>query len=77
MKPTDAFAKTLKEYRNAKKISQEELAAICDLDRTYISLLERGKRNPSLEMVFALAKGLGITPSTLIKTLEKKINENH
>lgn len=71
MKVTPSFAKALKEYRTAKGISQEELAEICDLDRTYISLLERSKRNPSLEIVFCLAKGLGITPSALIRTVEK------
>jgi transcriptional regulator with XRE-family HTH domain len=77
MKTTLAFAKTLKEFRQAKKISQERLADLCDLDRTYISLLERGKRNPSIEIVFSLAKGLGISPSVLIKNVEKKTHENH
>jgi len=71
MKVTPAFAKALKEYRTAKGFSQEKLAEICELDRTYISLLERAKRNPSLEIVFCLAKGLGISPSALIKTVEK------
>jgi len=71
MKTTTAFSRTLKEQRKAKGVSQEELAGICDLDRTYISLLERGKRNPSLETVFTIAKGLGISPSSLIKSVEK------
>jgi len=76
MKITVGFAKTLQEFRKAKHLSQEQLADTCDLDRTYISLLERGKRNPSLEMVFLLAKGLGVSPSTLIKSVEKKTHEN-
>lgn len=46
-------------------MSQEALAALADLDRTYISLLERGKRNPSLICVVSLARALGVDASEL------------
>lgn len=48
-------------------LSQEKLAEICEFDRTYISLIERGQRNISFINLLKLAKGLNITPSELIE----------
>lgn len=42
-------------------MSQYTLAKVTDLDRTYISLLERGLRSPSLDTMLALAKGLNVS----------------
>jgi len=58
------------ERRRALGISQEELAHRADLDRTYVSGLERGVRNPSLTAVVKVAQGLGITTDKLLKGLE-------
>jgi len=41
------FAKKLKEIRQQQELSQEEIALTANLDRTYISLLESGKRQPT------------------------------
>ena len=65
-----AFGQVLREFRNDKGISQEKLAMECDLDRTYISMLERGLRQPSLKTIFALAKALNTVPSKIIKKVE-------
>lgn len=46
-------------------MSQEKLAERCGFDRTYISMLERGKRNPSLLNLLRLAKGLQTSVSKL------------
>ena len=43
MEVEQAFGKVLREIRMEKSLSQEELAHVCGLDRTYISLMERGK----------------------------------
>lgn len=66
----EIFGKVLRKLRVAKKLSQEKLAEYCDLDRTYISLLERGQRQPTITTIFKLAKALDITPSALIKKVE-------
>lgn len=66
------FGNVLKEVRTEKKISQEKLAEYCDLDRTYISLLERGLRQPTLTTIFKLSKALDIAPNQLIKKVEEK-----
>jgi len=47
-------------------LSQEALGASCDLHRTEISLLERGKREPRLSTIVRLARGLGIEPRDLL-----------
>lgn len=60
-----AFGQRLRAVRTATRISQETLAELAELDRTYISLLERGKRNPSLGCVASLAKALNVTVSEL------------
>ena len=49
----------IRELRGGKKISQEKLAELADLDRTYISSVEKGKRNISIENIGKIAKALG------------------
>ena len=65
------FGKILKELRITKGFSQEILANESDLDRTYISLLERGLRQPTISVLFKLASALEVSPSQIIKELEK------
>ncbi len=55
------FAENLRTHRERLNLSQEELAAICDLHRTEISLLERCKRSPRLETIVVLSRALGLT----------------
>lgn len=64
------FGNLLRELREKSGLTQEELATDCELDRTYISLLERGLRQPTLKTIFVLAKALNINPSSIIKELE-------
>ncbi len=51
----------VRELRLAEGWSQEELGARCDLDRTYVSGIERGVRNPTLTVIESLAAGLGVS----------------
>jgi transcriptional regulator with XRE-family HTH domain len=72
----NAFATVLRDLRTQKKVSQENLAFLSGLDRTYISLLERGKRQPTLTSLFSISKALDMTLVEFTTALEKKINEN-
>ena len=63
--------------RETNKLSQEKLAEFCNLDRTYISLLERGKRQPTITTIFKLAKALNISPSALIEKVEVSLHPNN
>lgn len=60
------FAEKLKKLRKDRGLSQEALALLCDIDRTYIGRIENMKRNPSLEIVNKIAKGLGIKLTELL-----------
>ncbi len=64
------FGQLIVERRKALGISQEELAHRAGLDRTYVSGLERGVRNPSLTAIVKVARGLGITTDKLLRGLE-------
>jgi len=67
MSPENAFGLVLKKYRTNLGLSQEKLALECELDRTYISLLERGKRQPSLGSIISLSQQLEVTPSMMVQ----------
>ena len=67
-----SFGGLLRRQRVALGISQEELGYRAALDRTYISGLERGVRNPSLTALAAVAAGLGVSVSCLLKNLERE-----
>ena len=61
------FGAHIKQIRIEKSLSQEKLALIADLDRTYISGIERGLRNISLINIFKLAEALDLPPSELFR----------
>lgn len=61
----ERFGKRVRELRQAKGLSQEELAFKAGVHRTYLGGIERGERNPSLRNIAAIAKALGVTLSEL------------
>lgn len=65
-----ALGQLVKQRRTTLGISQEELGLRANLDRTYISGVERGVRNPSITALVSLASGLGITVANLLENLE-------
>jgi transcriptional regulator with XRE-family HTH domain len=77
LNPAHAFGQTLRYFRVKLKISQERLSQESGLDRSYISLLERGLRQPSLTTLLQLAKALNISSVELILKVEELISENH
>lgn len=64
------FGKAIRKVRLQKGISQEELGFLSKLDRTYMSRVELGKVNLSLQAAWAIAEGLSIPLSELIKEAE-------
>lgn len=60
------FLQKLKMLRQERGLSQEGLALLCNIDRTYVGRLENLKRNPSLEILSKIADGLGMTLSELL-----------
>lgn len=66
LQPHVAFGRAVRAHREALGISQEALAERCDLDRTYVSGVERGRRNPTVQAVYRIARGLGVPAAALI-----------
>ena len=64
------FGKRIKQLRLEKKLSQESLALLADLDRTYIPSIEKGDRNVSLEVIQKLAKAFDMTISNLLNEIQ-------
>jgi len=73
LKPEVAFGHVIRELRNQHNISQEKLALISDMDRTFISLLERGLRQPSLKSILRLSESLKIRPGELIERVVERL----
>ncbi|MBF9151691.1 helix-turn-helix transcriptional regulator [Novosphingobium sp. 1Y9A] len=66
MKLREVLAANLKRLRLAANLSQEELAHRADIDRTYVSSLERGRYSASVDMIESLAAALETEPSILL-----------
>ncbi|CAG9430894.1 helix-turn-helix domain-containing protein [Providencia alcalifaciens] len=67
----NAFGKNVYNLRRKLNLSQEQLAELAQLDRTYISSVERGKRNVSLLNIYKLAVALDVLPETLLSNFEE------
>jgi transcriptional regulator with XRE-family HTH domain len=65
------FGNSLRSLRNQYNLSQENFAYQCNLDRTYISGLERGKRNPTLLALHKIATSLDMSLSELFIKLNE------
>lgn len=63
------FGNAVKKQRRICRVSQEKLGEMSDLHRTYIGMIERGERNPSLKNISKIAKAFGISISELFKDI--------
>lgn len=66
------FSKNLKKFRLEKGLSQEDLADECGLHRTYVSSVERGERNITVDNMEKLAIALGVDLRELIRPNDEK-----
>jgi transcriptional regulator with XRE-family HTH domain len=68
-----AFGEVIREIRRESGLSQEQLGFDSACHRTYISLLERGKKSPTLNTIFRLAEPLGVSPRELVRRVEVRL----
>lgn len=65
--PRKVLGDRVRNLRSARGLSQESLADLAGFHRTYLGGVERGERNPGLLNIVAVARALGVTPSTLLE----------
>jgi transcriptional regulator with XRE-family HTH domain len=70
----EVFAANLRRLRNAKGVSQDELAHEANVSRSYLSQLEKGTFYASLNVVGRLSEALDVEPAELLKMSEKRIS---
>lgn len=71
--PEVIFGAVLRDLRTRRGISQEQLAALSGYHRTYIGQLERGEKSPSLRTLFAIGPVVHVTPSALLRRVERRL----
>ncbi len=67
----EKFGDAVKRYRQKINITQDELAHRAEIDRSYMSQIERGLKNVTLPVVYKLAAALNIKPSKLVAEIEE------
>ncbi len=63
---TIQFGQLVRKYRKEKNMSQEQLALLCNIDRSYLGRIERGEVNPTLEKIYEVSNALGIQAIDLL-----------
>ncbi len=71
----EAFGEVIRDLRKSNQISQEKLAELSNLDRSFISLIECGHKQPSLITIYQLAKAFKLSASKLLALTEEKIKK--
>ncbi|EPV3033334.1 helix-turn-helix domain-containing protein [Pseudomonas aeruginosa] len=70
-----AFGRALRNLRKTAKLTQEHLGFEAGLDRTYISVLERGERSPTLDTMISLSEVFGLSISELASHIQSQLDE--
>jgi DNA-binding XRE family transcriptional regulator len=65
------FGTNLRKIRDARNLSQEQLAELCGVHRTFIGRIERGETNITLLTLFKVAKALEVSPELLIRGIDE------
>lgn len=72
--PIKAFGLAVREARKERGMSQETLAFESNLDRTFVSQLENGRKQPSLLTIYQVAAALGLAASDLLRRAEIRLD---
>lgn len=70
-----ALGHAIRQVREDRNLSQERLAELAGLHRTYISSVEQGRRNLSIENIHKIARAMGVSMTELIQLCEDRLDE--
>ena len=70
-----SIGQAIRQVREDRQISQETLAAAAGLDRSYVSSVENGKRNVSIENLNRIAEGLGVSMTEVMQLAEDRMSK--
>ena len=73
---TAAFGRVLRQQRKQARLTQEQLALMADLQRNYVSELERGQKQSSVVTLFRLASALHVSPHEFVRQLSKELEDH-
>ena len=68
--------KVFQRLRERRGLSQEVVSGLADIGRTHSSAIERGERRPTLDTLFKLASALGMSPSDIVREIEREIEKS-
>ena len=69
------FGEVLRTYRKERGLTQEELAHRAEIHRTYVSLLERNEKSPTLNVLFRICRALEVRPSQVLEGVEEDMED--
>ena len=75
LRPLDVFGQVVRRHRRAQGLSQQKLGEQCGLTQEYISGIECGKRNPTLQSIWTLSEGLEASAGELLLETEEEITQ--
>lgn len=70
------FGEVLRESRESRNLTQAELGTALNMDRAYISMLECGRKMPTLEMILRLALALRRSPGEIVGEVARRLKTN-
>ncbi|UUC48129.1 helix-turn-helix domain-containing protein [Pseudomonas citronellolis] len=73
---SEAFGKALRQRRKELGLTQEQLAHEADIQRNYVSLIERGINQPTITVIFKLATAMNCPPAQLVMMTEEYVKNN-
>ncbi len=67
--------RVIQRFREERGLSQEVVSGLADIGRTHLSAIERGTRKPTLETFFRISEALQVSPSEIMKVIEKEMKD--
>ena len=74
--PLELLGRTVREIRTEKRLTQEEVAEMCGVNRTFIIAVEKGRQNASAMSLIKISSALGVLPAELFRAFSKAAMRN-